>query len=183
MNKKLKDLQAKIKETKSKIDDDGNRLYKIHKKIKEIEKSLIQKESRKTAACIMNRNQVSKKEIRQDFEAAAKQMGRKGESRPLQVFCVSSWAFAGFMKGAEPLPGFRKPSETGIPDLQKWLIETTLETRDRNAVSFLENIVSLELSMGPWLADTSEEYKMPLSQRDVVEDMFDRKFQDLVKVC
>jgi hypothetical protein len=183
MNKKLKELQAKIKDTKSKIDDDGNRLYKIHRKIKHIEEALIRTESRKTAACILNRNQVSTKEIRQDFEAAANQMGRKSDSKPLQVFCVSSWAFAGFMKRTEPLPGFRKPSDTGIPALQKWLIETTLETRDRNAVSFLENVVSLELSMAPWLADTSDEYKMPLSQSDVVEDMFDRKFQDLVKVC
>jgi hypothetical protein len=140
-------------------------------------------ESKMKEVCIKNRNKVSMKEIRQDFEAAAKHMGRKSDSHPLQVFCVSSWAFVSFKKGKEPLPGFRKALDTGIPVLQKWLIETTLGTRDRNAVAFLEDVVTLELSMAPWLSDTSDEYKMLESQRDVMEDMFDRKLQDLVKVC
>jgi hypothetical protein len=181
-NKKAKELHAKMKEIDSVIDNDGAYLYKINRKIKEIEIASMRSESRKKGACIKNRNEVSTKEIRQDFEAAAKQMGRKGDSKPLRVFCVSSWAFVHLTKGAEPFPGFRKLSETGIPALQTWLVETTLGTRDHNAVSFLESVVSLELSMVPWLADTSDEYKMPVSQRDVVEDMFDNNFQELVKV-
>ena len=182
-NKKVKELHAKMKETDSAIDCDGAYLYRLNSRIKEIEIAFMSLESRKKGACIKNRNEVSTKEIRQDFEAAAKQMGRKGDSKPLRVFCVSSWAFVHLTKGAGPFPGFRKLSDTGITALQTWLVETTLGTRDHNAVSFLESVVSLELSMVPWLADTSDEYKMPVSQRDVVEDMFDNNFQDLVKVC
>jgi hypothetical protein len=181
-NKKMKELHAKMKETDSAIDNDGAYLYRLNSRIKEIEIAFMRLESRKKGVCIKNRNEVSTKEIRQDFEAAVKQMGRMGDSKPLQVFCVSSWAFVHLTKGAGPFPGFRKGPDTGIPALQTWLVETTLGTRNHNAVSFLESVVSLELSMVPWLADTSDEYKMPVSQRDVVEDMFDNNFQDLVKV-
>lgn len=80
------------------IGNDGAYLYKLNSRIKVIENAFMRLDSDKRGACVKNRNEVSTKEIRQDFEAAAKQMGRKGDSKPLQVFCVSSWAFVQLAK-------------------------------------------------------------------------------------
>jgi len=139
-------------------------------------------ESRQKAACIKSRNEVSTQELRHDYENASKQMGSRNQ-KPLQVFCVSALAFADMKKGAALVEGFLKLSDTGVPKLQRWLTETTLSARDRSAIQFLEDVVSLELSMEPWIADTSAEFKMAQTQRELLEDSFDLKFDRLSKVC
>jgi hypothetical protein len=179
--KKIRELQVKCKETKALSDQDGGALYKAQSGIKKLESLLRMCQSRKMAACIKNRNRMSTTEIRKDYEAAAKQVGQKS-GKPLQVFCASSWAFADMTKGNNT-PGFLKQSDTGIPALQTWLVETTLATRDRNAVALLEDVVSLELWMTPWVADSSAEFKVPEDQRMMVEEVFDKNFDILEKVC
>lgn len=181
--KKYRELQNKAREAKDNAERDGNSLFKALEKITALEQGLENCESRKRAVCIKNRNLVSTTEIRKDFDAAARQVGRKGNGKPLQVFCVSSWAFTQLSNGGPPFPGFPKIQDSGIPNLQDWLGEATLPTRNRNALSFLEDIVSLELSMVPWLVDTSVEFKMTGAQRNNVEDFFDKHFQNLIKVC
>ncbi len=181
LEKKIREMQEKVKDTKTLADQDGGALYKAQSGIKKLEKSLKMCQSRKMAACIKNRNLVSATEIRKDYEAAAKQIGQQS-NRSLQVFCISSWAFADMAKGND-VSGFLRQSDTGIPALQTWLLETTLATRDRNAVAFLEDVVSLELSMGPWIANRSVEFKMPEDQRMAVEEVFDKNFDILEKVC
>ena len=181
LTKKVRELQLKCKETKALSDQRGGALYKAESGIKKLESLLSMCQSRKMAACIKNRNRVSTTEIRKDYEVAANQSGQKS-GKPLQVFCVSSWAFADMTKGINT-PGFLKQSDTGIPALQTWLVETTLATRDRNGVAFLEDVVSLELWMAPWVADSSAAFKMPEDQRIMVKEVFDKNFDILEKVC
>lgn len=150
--------------------------------MQELERSLKNCMSRKTGQCIKNRNQILTADIRRDYETSVRQMGQQVGKKPLQVFCVSSWAFSALAKG-HPLSGFPKVPETGIPQLQKWLVETTLSTRNQNALSFLEEIVSLELSMGPWVADSSAESKLTEAQKVAVESMFEKKVKNLEQVC
>jgi len=182
MVKELQDFQKEQMALKSRNDFEGGKLYKAHGKVKILENALVKCESRKMAACIKNRNQVSTREIRQDYDTAAKQMGHKN-TKPLQVFCVSSWAFVEFAKNAPNLSGFQTVADTGIPTLQEWLIETTLGTRDRNAMLFLEDIISLEMSMSPWIADSSAEFKMAETQREAVDEMFEKNLKKLRSVC
>ena len=170
-----------MKEAKENAERDGSKLFNATKKIEDLNKALKRSESRKLHACIENRNRVSTTEIRKDFEAARRQMGCKDNGQPLQVFCVSSWAFT-ILNIKDVFQGFPKLHDTGIPRLQNWLCETTLPTRDRNAVAFLEDLVSLELSMVPWLADTSVEFKMSGGQRTNVESFFTKQFDNLKKV-
>ncbi|KAH9214053.1 hypothetical protein DL95DRAFT_504805 [Leptodontidium sp. 2 PMI_412] len=178
--KKRKELQAKMKEAKENADRDGNKLFDATKRMKAIEQALAECESRKFRACVKNRNKVSTTEIRKDFESARRQMGCKDEMKPLQVFCVSSWAFT-LLNDKKIFPGFPKLQDSGIPKLQDWLCETTLPTRDQNALAFLEDLISLELSMVPWLADTSVEFKMSGGQRTNVEKYFTEQFDNLKK--
>jgi hypothetical protein len=178
-----RDLMQRMKDTKGLKDLAGSNLYKGQEKIKELENALWGQESKKTAACIRNRNDVSTADLRQDYEAAVKQIGKKSSDKPLQVFCVSALVFFDFLRGNTTTePGFSRAVDTGIPVLQKWLVEITLATRDRNALAFLEDLVSLELSMRPWIEDTKAEYKMQDRQKGALEDHFDKKFAELNKV-
>ncbi len=97
------------------------------------------------------------------------------------MFCVSSWAFAESQRGGA-LPGFFKARDTGIPSLQDWLIETTLPTRNHNTISYLEDIVSLEMSMTPWIANISNKSIVSKELREHVDALFKEKFATLVKV-
>lgn len=171
-----------MRQAKGKLDSSGGELYKGQEKIRELEDAIKSLQSLQKAACIKNRNEVSTEELRKDYQNVLKQMGQKNK-KPLQVFCVSALAFAQMAKESKQVEGFPRLSDTGIPSLQRWLVETTLKDRERHAVSFLEDVVSLELSIAPWVADTSAEFKMPPSQREAVEKIFDDKFETLQKVC
>ncbi|TVY80439.1 Nuclear GTPase SLIP-GC [Lachnellula suecica] len=178
--RKARNAMKKRKQAKTNFDVAGNELYKGQEKIRQLEDALKAVQSRQTAACIRNRNETSAIELRNDYHNASKQLGHKNK-KTLQVFGVSALAFSDMMKGAISVPGFLKISDTGIPVLQRWLVETTLADRERNAVNFLEDVVSLELSMGPWISDTSAEYKLPEEQRQNVEDAFDNNYNTLRK--
>ena len=170
-----------MKQARAKFDAAGCELYNGQEKIRQLENTIKFLQSRQKAVCIKNRNEVSTKELRKDYQIALKQLGQQNK-KPLQVFCVSALTFAIMAKGATPVEGFLKLSDTGIPLLQRWLVETTLKDRERNAVAYLEDIVNLEISMTPWVADTSAEFKMPPTQREIVEDIFDKNFATLRKV-
>jgi hypothetical protein len=180
--KKYKALQKKIREAKSLMDAAGSDLCKGQERLTLIENSIRMCVSRQKAACIKNRNQVSTVELRLDYDNASKQMGNRN-SKPLQVFCVSALAFANMKTGDTFVDGFLKMSDTGVPKLQRWLTETTLGARDGSAVQFLDDVVSLELSMAPWIADTSAEFKMAQNQSELLENGFDENFDLLKKVC
>ncbi|KAI9046963.1 hypothetical protein LZ554_009038 [Drepanopeziza brunnea f. sp. 'monogermtubi'] len=175
------ELVVRIKEAKIGADKAGSSLHSATEKISALEQALKDSESRKLAVCVKNRNDVSATEIRRDFEGASKHLSRKGTGKQLQVFCVSAWAFGPLLRGEEPMSGFPKISDTGIPALQNWLTETTLPTRNRNALSFLEDIVSLELSMVNWLSDNSLELKISNSERKNLDECFEKHFQGLQK--
>lgn len=183
--RKFRKLRKQLQETKDAVEKDSSKLVDAGETIKQLKEALDKCESRKRSVCIAKRNEVSSTEIRRDFETAAKQLGRKAKSKskPLQVFCVSSWAFSQLSKGDTSYPGFPRIRDTGIPALQQWLGETTLPTRDRNALAFLEDVISLDCSMRLWLEDTSEEFKMTGLQRNGIEDLFDGQLAALKKVC
>lgn len=153
------------------------------RKIQKLENAMLECERRKMAVCIKNRNSISKLGIRKDFEATRKEMGFNGSSKPLPVFCVSSWAFSDHSKEKKSIVGFPRKEDTGIPELQKWLNSLGLPSRDRNALAFLEDLVSLELSMAPWLAGESVEYKLSGVQRNNIANLFAKRFQNLKEVC
>ncbi|EKD14365.1 uncharacterized protein L3040_008278 [Drepanopeziza brunnea f. sp. 'multigermtubi'] len=175
------ELVAKIKEAKIGADKAGSSLHSATEKISALEQALKDSESRKLAVCVKNRNDVSATEIRRDFEGASKYLSRKGTGKQLQVFCVSAWAFGPLLRGEKAMSGFPKISDTGIPALQNWLTETTLPTRNRNALSFLDDIVSLELSMVNWLSDNSLGFKISNSERKNLDECFEQHFQGLQK--
>ena len=148
---------------KSQIELAGNRLYRLELKMQEIQAKLDILNSQICAACIKNRNEVTTVDIRADFEDVLKQMDYPGGDNPLQVFCVSAMVHSYFQKDQrhEALRfGFLNVAASGIPALQYWLIKSTVPTRERTARAFLEALVSLELSMKPWIKNVSSDYKM-----------------------
>lgn len=179
---RYKQLVQLIKDTGANVDLIGSKLHKASQRIEQFTEHLDRLESQKASVCIQNRKQVQAFEIRTDYEIAGKAIGLKKKAKPLQVFGVSALAFMDMLvKGKETI-GFENKSDTGIPGFQKWLIEATLPTRDRNASAFLEAIVSLEKSMTTWITDDTVEFRMSDSQREAVEEMFAKNLDIVTKV-
>ncbi len=61
-------------------------------------------------------------------------------------------------------------------------IATTLPTRNHNSISYLEDIVSLHMSMTPWTADIAPESVVSEDVRKQVDALFKEKFGTLVQV-
>ena len=99
------------------------------------------------------------------------------------MFCVSALVFNDFLKNEPKTSGFHTPADTGIPAFQRWLIETTLPTRYRNALSYLEEIISLELSMKPWVEDSAVEIRLDICQKGHMENLFLSHVATLKEVC
>lgn len=169
-------LDGKLAQARSKI-------YKAEEDIKKIENLLWFQESKKRAASIQNRNDISAQELRKDFKNAAHQIGQELGNKELQVFCVSALMFYDFLQDRPKNSGFHTKADTGIPALQNWLIESTLPTRNRNAISFLEDIVSLELSMKPWVEDSTVEFKVSQNERASMDKVFRSYITPLKEVC
>lgn len=168
---------------KSQVKIYESKLYKAQEKMAQISRALDRCDSRKTAACVRNRNRVTISALREDYNAATRAIGKKTKAtKPLQVFCVSSLAFMKIFNKKYPLPGFPVTNDTGIPALQTWLVESTLGTREFNAQSLLESIVSFEKSITPWLADRTAAFKMAEDERLRVDTVFKKNFDDLTKV-
>ncbi|RDL41492.1 uncharacterized protein BP5553_01471 [Venustampulla echinocandica] len=178
-NQKESELKQKIRAAQ----DDIITIHAVQNKaadnIKKAEALVELSTSRQRAACIQNRNAVSAAELRKDYDAAANMLPEANQ-KPLQVFCVSALAFSELKKNAGLVPGFLRLRDTGIPQLAKWLAETTLRPRHRSATSFLKDIESLEFSIAPWLK-TCSEFKMSASQAEAVEDAFTLNFEVLLE--
>lgn len=157
--------------------------YKAEKEISKLDAAIAKITSQMTAVCIKARSDDLTQALRNDYKEASKAMGmKKGNEGPLQVFHVSSWAFEHLTNGQQPPDGFFTKSDTGIPSLQDWIVEATLNTRRANAESFLENLVHLQVSFEPWLASNLVEFKMTNSERKVIKSIFKEGIAELEKV-
>ncbi|TVY88490.1 Nuclear GTPase SLIP-GC [Lachnellula willkommii] len=173
-------LVKKITQANKEYDVAGSELSRGQEAIRHLEGLIKALQSHQKAACIRNRNEVSTDKLRKDYQIASKQMGQKNK-KPLQVFCVSALAFTDMAKGSANVEGFLKLSDTRIPQLQRWLNETTLQDRERHAVAFLEDVVSFKLSIAPWIAHTSAEFKMTQTQSQNLEKVFKKHFGNMLK--
>ena len=152
----------------------------------EIEKTFAILSSQIYGACITNRNEVTQSEIRADYESVLKEVDYPGGDNPLQVFCVSAMVHAYFQQDLQHKAlalGFPHVAASGIPELQQWLMESTVPTRERSAKAFLESLVSLELSMKPFTEDSSFEFKMENNQKEKIVEFFSNNFNELANVC
>jgi hypothetical protein len=139
-------------------------------------------ESRQRGSCIKKRNETSTIELRQDYESIPNPLSPASVSL-LQVFCVSSNAHSLWRTSADFVQGFPKRSDTGISKLRRWMTRTTLDTRNDNAVAFLESFKDFQISMEPWLSDNLIDSKLNRSEKEAVCRDFESILQDLIKVC
>lgn len=138
-------------------------------------------ESRIKSTSIKYRNKLTTEALRKDFAVTTEFLPHKN-TRPLGVFCVSSHAFFDIQKNPKPCPGFPKLKDANIESLQKFLVGTTLNTREQSADAFLYVVEGLELSMASWLQDSTNNFKITTEMRGCVEEIFDSKFDALQEV-
>ncbi|KAF5653391.1 gtpase slip-gc, partial [Fusarium heterosporum] len=82
---------------------------------------------------IAERNSVVKEQIQANYAARQKELNRGSETtHTLPIFLVSSDAFWHWKKTASPYKGYPSIEATGVPAVEKWLLEATLRKRERH---------------------------------------------------
>jgi hypothetical protein len=162
ISEKIKELQPKIRDSRAKI-------------------AVIQAEI--SHICIAGRNDYSKRAIQQDFAAGLKELDQENAAeedednfnpdeelrdyeavaRSLPVFCVSSRAYqkmSGRLQKDDPVPGFKVPEETEMPQLQAHCAKLTESGRTQTARSFLLNLCQQLTTFSLWASDDGTGLKM-----------------------
>jgi hypothetical protein len=164
MRAELMELEANLAQHEKQVATTAKFILRAKEHIETLQDILTWSVSRQMAACITKRNEISTSELRKDYEsisAPSKDLNRS----MFQVFCISSNAHILWRTSPDPIQGYPKRSDTGIARLRKWLIKTTLASRNDNALAFLERLEDFRVSFEPWLSDNSLDFKLVRHQR------------------
>lgn len=183
---RLSSLLNRLAEQKSTVQSKEDELKSLSNRDVSIQKALFWTRSTLAAKCIKYRNNLSAEAIKQDFANSLREMGREHKG-DLKVFCVAATIFLSYEsknnRGTLRLPGFQTIQDTQIPALRDWLIGTTLNTRDRYALAFLEDVENFVNWMQPWMNDKYGDTKMTVQTRERWEPELDQKVLELESVC
>ena len=173
----------KDKATKVMIEKDRARdiIDLINEGCKLVQDDLVDLKSEKMAACIESRNQFHRKTLQEGFNNDLKALRHASSGRPLRVFCVSALAYDHIQK-RERISGFFEEEDTGIPALERWLVETTLPVRLANALSFLKECNELESQIKYWAADTRIEIQLSAFEASTIHESFQQQGATLKQV-
>lgn len=138
--------------------------------------------SRFLRGCMTNRSKFIAEKLRTISDEATKVMGKNYLKKgPLQVFCVSALGY-NKLSSHNTLAGFIDIDDTGIPAFQKWLIQTTLSTRQTIAENYLESIITIQMAIQPWISDYSTEYRIQVKDAITHRSVFTEYLQKLSHV-
>jgi hypothetical protein len=165
------------------IRKDEKLLLSLGRRIASLNKAKFYAQSRLDVASIQHRNQMSTAAIRKDYETTLQEMGRES-TKPLQVFAVSAKVYLTYLSHPEKLhPGFPRREDTNVGALRDWMLGTTLDTRERYAQAFLEDVEHFVNSMQPWINDKYGDMKMSADVREIWERQFENQVLELEQVC
>jgi len=136
----------------------------------------------KTRACIQHRNETSSAEIKSNFLQAMQETGSGQTKLSLEVFSVSALMSLNMVQ-KEPTEGYLIPSDTQIPALKKFLVETTLQARHENATAILDYIDKFILQIKAWAIKPSLNLKISSSLREQLEKKFAEQVAEHKEVC
>jgi hypothetical protein len=134
-------------------------------------------------ACIDHRSQMQCSKIREYFDRILKETGKTANPKSLSVLCVSAAKFLDFLEHKPPSLGFPLPSSTGIPQLRRALVNTTLEARHQNAKTKLEQIDALLSLVHSWAKSLNSSYQMKYEQREQLEQRLGEAADVVLEVC
>jgi hypothetical protein len=112
-------------------------------------------------------------------------MGQQS-TKPLQVFAVSASVHLTYLQNPDSPKlhhGFPNREDTKVGALLDWLVGTTLETRERYAQAFLEDVEQFIRLMQPWMNDKYVDMKMSAEMRESWEPQFENQIMELEQVC
>jgi hypothetical protein len=160
-------------------------LDKLTQKKALVEQQLATIQGRQKWACIWMRNQHIMAAIKHDFTrrqtALAREMGHRNEDDgSVDVIPVSATAFRDHLKDREPV-GFPTKRHSGIPQLRRWLADSTLERREEHLDALLNALRRLFLSIQQWSVTNCSGQAIPFS-RDIIQDLLSRTHSQFMMV-
>ncbi|KAK4241493.1 hypothetical protein C8A03DRAFT_41106 [Achaetomium macrosporum] len=166
----------------------GKYLKDAEKELKRIEDKLTAAENTLAALKVTGAgSQKIKQPIGRDFaqrqKALAREMGRGNVyDGSVDAIPVSATAFSDHLKGRDPMElGFPTERHTGIPRLRQWLVDSTLERREKHLDVLLNSLRRLFLSIQSWSNAFCGTQTLVFS-RDSIEDLLSRIHAKFLKV-
>lgn len=176
IDKKIAELKVNKKRARrEKIEIDA-KIKSLNAELKASEDKQAKIDTAMSAICIEGRNKYSKGAIQNDFADGIKELDMENAqeedpdrfnpddplrdyeevAKSLPVFCVSSRAYQkmqGRLQRDKPVPGFRTPEETEIPQLQAHCKKLTEAGRASNCRAYLSNACQLLNSLNLWASN------------------------------
>ena len=176
-------LQNDFAQLKENLGRDSEGLLKLQDRIKKKKRDKDVAVSNQLKACLEHRNNLSIQAIRKDFSNTMREMGSESTAT-LQVFPVAASVHLKYMPEIpeQKVSGFPTLQSTGIGALRDWLNSITLDSRQKIAQAFLEDVEIFYHSMQPWANDKYVDTKMPTELRAVWEARLDLQIKGLEMV-
>lgn len=154
-----------------------NAVFKARQNKAAIDQKLATLRAQQKWACIWMRNRHITKAIKRDFaqrqKALAREMGQRNEyDGSVDVVPISALAFRDHLKGREH-PGFPTKRHSGIPQLQRWLADSTLERSEEHLDALLNTLRRLFQSIQHWSVTNGGDQVIQFS-RDAIQDLLPR---------
>ncbi|KAL9103543.1 MAG: hypothetical protein Q9163_001421 [Psora crenata] len=183
---KLEELKTTKKEGKIQKRVITEKMAKIWEEIEEAENAEREIEGQKSALCISERNEYSRRAIQQDFAAGIKELDQEIEedeenfnpaaefrdyeevARSLPVFCVSSRGYqklSGRLCKDHDVPGFTSIEQTEIPQLQAHCEKLTEKGRAAGCRAFINRLSQLFNSLTLWATSEGSEATLMTEQK------------------
>lgn len=175
-------LKEELEKITKQSDIENRALVSKQNELTKTERCLGRAKCVKTRACIDYRSQMQTKQIQDYFDRISVETGNETVGEKLPVFCVSAAKYLDFVDDEELSPGFPERRNTGIPQLQKRLEQTTWHARHRNAKASLIEVEALFHSVKLWVQTIDPTYHLDVETRRAIEERFEDVAEDMVNV-
>jgi hypothetical protein len=159
---------------------------------------------RLSAFCIQKRNVLVTKRMKSAFSASLSELEQeiKNEgdtassvstrvchsdpSNEVQVFCVCSIAYQQFLGRLDQDPkavGFYRVEDTFVPQLIKYMKESTLKAQEKLSDDNLEEMKRLLTRMAGWMDNTVPDKQISMREKRLLNCQFTKEHDKLIEVC
>ncbi|KAH7412113.1 hypothetical protein DE146DRAFT_709700 [Phaeosphaeria sp. MPI-PUGE-AT-0046c] len=199
---KLKELKDTKKGARREIAELGLQLKELKPQITDLKADICAIQADVSHLCIAGRNDYSRRAIQRDFAAGLKELDQENAAEEdeanfnpdeemrdyehiansLPVFCVSSRAYqkmCGRLQKDDPVPGFKHPEETEMPQLQAHCQKLTEAGRIQTARTFLLSLCQQLTTFSLWASDDGTGLKMTDDEKQKQIRYLDKQLSEL----
>lgn len=199
---KIKELRETKKGARREVTELGLQVKELKPQIADLKANVQAVQADISHICIAGRNDYSRRAIQQDFAAGLKELDQENAAeedeanfnpdeemrdyeavaKSLPVFCVSSRAYqkmCGRLRKDDAVPGFKRPEETGMPQLRAHCKKLTEAGRIQTARTFLLSLCQQLTTFTLWASDDGTGLKMTEDEKQKQAKYLEKRLSGL----